>query len=189
MSSPSLDGQSRQFVLTSAGGGGERFANYLGTSNLDTTSTEFVYDTWLNVDTTHIGQIELDINQTLADGTTIIFGTQCNLTAGVWDYTSNLAGNAHWNHSTIPCTSSQIPSNTWVHVVITSHRVGGLVTYDSVCVGSTCTNFTNATVNSQFSLGFLPLGNIVVNFQLNGDGASFTSNAYLDETNIYRYSQ
>ncbi len=130
----------------------------------------------------------MDINQTLANGDTIIFGTQCNLDTGggIWQYTTAVnPTTSQWNDSTATCTRAQWTLNAWHHVVINYHRVSGIVTYDSV-IFDNATQAMGNSGNSEFTIGFVPLGNIVVNFQLDGNGSGGTT-GYLDETNINRY--
>ncbi len=190
VASPSEDGQARNFVTTWTGSGGERYSIYTGTDNLDLTSTVWQYDTYVYfTDLTTVHAIEMDINQTLADGTTVIFGTQCNLdqSGGIWQYTTAVnSTTSQWLDSTIPCTRAGWTANAWHHVILNSHRVAGVVTYDSVVFDGTTTSFGGLGGNSDFTLGFVPLGNIVVNFQIDGNGSGGTT-GYLDLTNINRY--
>lgn len=191
VASPSQDGQARNFVTTWTGSGGERYSNYFGTNNLDLTSTVWQYDTWVYfTDLTTIHAIELDINQTLSNGNTVIYGTQCNLdqSGGIWQYTTALnPTTSQWLNSTIPCTRAQFTANTWHHIILNSHRDAvGTVTYDSVVFDGTSTSFGGLGGNSAFTLGFIPLGNIVINFQIDGNGAGGTT-GYLDLTTVNRY--
>lgn len=186
VASPSLDGQSRRFVITFAGGGGLRASAYLGVGNLDTTSTQFTYDTQLQFsDTTHVARVELDMNQVLSSGDTVIFGTQCDFVGGFWQYTSNVAGAATWNNSTIPCTKSAWTANTWHHIQVGTHRDSvGNVTYDYVNFDGTRQNFGAITVNSHFALGWTPLGTKLVNVQVDSDTTGGTFNLYLDSFSV-----
>ena len=190
-SSISKDGQSRQFNITSSGGGGERFSNFFGTNHLDPVSNNWVYDTWIyfpasNLD--HIDQIELDINNTRNDGTTNIIGTQCNFNAGFWDYTIAVSPTVSaWVHSPIPCSKTLWPTSQWNHVVISSHISGSLTCYDTLSLNGVTSNFTQGCVNSNFSIGFIPVGLIQINYQLNGDGTSMSATSYLDLTGISHY--
>ncbi len=164
-----------------------RFSIYLGTNNLDTTSTTWAYDNQIYGDFTHVGRIEEDINQTLSDGTTIIYGYRCNFSNGFWEYTREVTPRTStWVTSSATCNHTLIPNNTWKHLQLYSTRNVGNVTYQNVCVDGVC-QLISQTVNSQFSLSFLPVGNIVINYQLDGDGTSFSTTTYLDQMSISRY--
>jgi len=188
VSTPSLDGTSREFDVSWTSSGGERFSILTNPSpNLDTTSTAFVYDVTVYVNSlTLVNQLEFDLNQVTSDGNTVIMGTQCNLATGVVNYTSNSSG-AHWNATSIPCTRAMwnlAPASN--HLIVTYHRdASGNVTYDSWSLNGTTTLFSGATVPSSFSLGWTPLGIQVVNFQLNGSSTTSSTTAYLDQLNIY----
>jgi hypothetical protein len=54
------------------------------------------------------------------------------------------------------------------------------VFYDSVTVDGKKTAFSNAFGNSSYSLRWSPPGNLVLNFQLDGKGASGSITAYTD---------
>lgn len=188
--SPSLDGFSRQFNLTSNGGGGERFSNYFGTNNLDTTSTVWQYVTSIYTpagNNAHVGRYELDINHTRADGTTDIIGWRCNFSSSTWDYTIEVTPTTStWVHSSVACIKAGWPENQFNSIVLNAHTVGVNTCYDSI-VFNGVTSVVNQCVNSNFSIGFVPVGLIQINFQLDGDGASFSTTVYQDETAVNRY--
>ena len=85
---PSLSGTARQFVTTTTNYGGERYSDLFGT---DAAATNFLYDGWIYLagPTTGIANIEMDLNQVMANGQTVIFGFQCDGWSGTWDYTAN----------------------------------------------------------------------------------------------------
>ena len=54
----------------------------------DTTATHFVYDSYIYLtDPSQVANIELDMNQVMANGKTVIFGTQCSGYSKTWEYT------------------------------------------------------------------------------------------------------
>jgi hypothetical protein len=104
--SPSLSGSARMFVTTLAKEGGERYYASFGD---DQSFTNFLYDAWvyLTTSTTVVANLEMDMNQVMPNGQTVIFGFQCDGWAGSWDYTAN-AGTAappidEWIHSKARC--------------------------------------------------------------------------------------
>src|SRR5205823_10311744 len=66
--------------------------------------SNFVYDAWvyLTDSAANIGNLEMDLNQTMPNGQTVIFGFQCDGYTGTWDYNANWTGPDH-------------PTNTWMH--------------------------------------------------------------------------
>lgn len=180
------DGQSRRFVTSWTGFGGELYHAYLGNTHLDTVSTNFSYDTWAYfTDLTHVQNIEMDMNQVLENGDTVIFGTQCNFPAGFWQFTTSILGGTHWNTSSVPCSKAVWTANTWHHVVIQSHRDAiGTVFYDSVTFDGSTVPFVGAFGTSAFSLGWTPHGTLLVNFQIDGDNTANGTTAYLDQFSV-----
>ena len=75
--SPSLSGNALEFYTTYTWYGGER---YYATFGDDTTSSNFVYDGWvyLNNSSGSIANLEMDMNQVMSNGETVIFGFQCD---------------------------------------------------------------------------------------------------------------
>ena len=79
----SLDDRAREFYVTYTDDGGELssvdFAN-------DTTSTHFIYDAYIYLaDPSQVQNIEMDMNQVLADGKTVILATQCSSNSNSWE--------------------------------------------------------------------------------------------------------
>jgi hypothetical protein len=175
----------REFYMTYSSRGGERW--HLAFAK-DTESTHFVYDTYIFiVDPTQVANIELDMNQVMSNGKTVIFGTQCSTYSKTWEYTVNTGG-SHWVPSNIACNPRTWTANTWHHVQIASHRdSNGYVTYDWVNVDGTHNVFINAKGDSARSLGW-GKGTLLINFQLDGankDGG--TIQAYAHELTVLRW--
>jgi len=122
-SSPSLSGESRVFSIASS----NSYADALWWKQLGAANWAYnlVYDVYFYIQTPQYSQaLEFDNNQ--ANGQKRwIFGTQCNIAAGVWDVWGNAAGN--WISTGIPC--SQPTAYKWHHLTWEFKRNGGYVTY------------------------------------------------------------
>jgi len=59
--------------------------------------TNFVYDTWvyLGPSAANIGNLELDLNQVMPNGHTVIYGMQCDGYSLTWDYNAKLDWTAY----------------------------------------------------------------------------------------------
>jgi hypothetical protein len=188
VSSPSQSGHARQFITNFGNSGGERYSVSFGD---DESSTNFLYDTWVYLtDTSNtIGNLEMDFNQTMANGQTALFGFQCDGYTSTWDYTRNAGSptspKAQWVHSSAYCNPRAWSINTWHHVqVYYSRDESGNITYHSVWLNGAQSNI-NATVNSAFALGWAPA--LVTNLQVDGLGSRGTPIVYLDNMTITRW--
>jgi hypothetical protein len=187
-SSPSRSGSAREFVTNYVSSGGERYWVSFGS---DTASSNFLYDGWLYIasPSSGIANIEMDMNQVMSNGQTVIFGFQCDGYSGTWDYTKN-AGTPQsykdvWLHSSAPCNPRNWAVNTWHHVQIQFSRDQyGNVTYQTVWLDGVKQTI-NATVPSSFALGWATT--LLTNFQVDGLGATGSSTVYLDQLTIYRW--
>ena len=125
----------RLFYMTYEGQAGERFSLSFGQS---APATHFVYAASVYlVDPPQVANIEMDINQVMANGETVIFGTQCSSYSGRWEYTINKTtkGRTHpgWTASNIPCNPTQWKARSWHAIEICSSRnAAGRVTYEWV---------------------------------------------------------
>jgi hypothetical protein len=186
--SPSLSGSAREFTTTFANSGDERYSVSFGE---DTQSSNFFYDGWVYLasPSSDIANLELDLNQVLANGQTVIFGFQCDGYSGTWDYTEN-AGTPEapvdqWVHSTAACNPRNWATDTWHHVQISFARDdAGNVTYNSVWLDGT-EQALNVTAPSAFALGWS--STLLTNFQVDGLGSGGSSSVYLDELTVYRW--
>ncbi len=187
--SPSLSGNALEFYTTYTSYGGELYYASFGD---DTTSTNFVYDGWiyLNNSSGSIANLEMDMNQVMSNGETVIFGLQCDGWNGVWDYTEN-AGTPNapvdrWVKSGAPCNARTWAQNAWHHVQASYSRDGyGNVTYQSVWLDGNQEQI-NATVPSAFALGWAP--SLVTNFQVDSVIPGWSSSTvYLDKLAISRW--
>lgn len=187
-SSPSQSGSTRKFVTSYRNSGGERFWTSFGA---DTKAHNFLYDVYLYLDSTatDIANIEMDMNQVIGNGQTIIYGFQCDGYTNTWDYTTNAGSPENpvdqWVHSSVPCNPRNWTRNTWHHVQVAYSRDdSGNVTYKYVTFDGTQKNI-NETVPSSFALGWGTT--LLTNFQIDGLGGYGTANAYVDKLTVYRW--
>jgi hypothetical protein len=186
--SPSMSGQAREFTTAYTDAGGERYSVDFAS---DTSSHNFFYDAWVYLPQapTDIANLELDMNQVIADGQTVIFGFQCDGYHGTWDYSGNTGTPAapvvHWERSSATCNVQNWSIQVWHHVQVSYSRDdSGNVSYNSVWLDDVEQQI-NATVPSAFALGWAPV--LVTNFQVDGRGANGSSTVYLDDLTVYRW--
>ena len=187
VANPSLDGASREFDVAYSDYGGELYHLLFGQ---DTTATTFIYDTYVYItDPTQVQNLELDVNQVLADDETIIFATQCSSISGTWEYTYVSGGAPHWKASNLPCNPLNWAPNKWHHIQIQMHRDSGdVVTHDWVKFDNGNKRyFKNAVGASGLFLNW-GIGDLVLNFQVDGASAnSGTIQGYLDQMQVTRW--
>jgi|KBSSwiStaDraftv2_1062776.scaffolds.fasta_scaffold07830_2 hypothetical protein len=187
-SSPSLSGSTRKFVTSYRNAAGERFWTSFGA---DTKAHNFLYDVYLYLDSTatDIANIEMDMNQVVGNGQTIIYGFQCDGYTNSWDYTTNAGSPENpadqWVHSSIPCNPRNWTRNTWHHIQVAYSRDdSGNVTYKYVTFDGVQKNI-NETVPSAFALGWG--STLLTNFQVDGLGGYGKANVYMDKLTVYRW--
>lgn len=188
VSDPSLSGQAQQFYTTFTSSGGELYSLTYGA---DSAPQNFVYDAQVWIDAgSKIANLEMDNNQVIPNGDTVIYAFQCSGNANVWEYSSNAgtptAPVVKWLRSSAPCNPANWTTNTWHHVQISYSRDdAGNVTYHSAWLDG-IESPINATVNSDFTLGWAA-GTLITNFQVDGSGANGSATLYLDNLTIYRW--
>lgn len=185
---PARSGTTREFASHYSGGGGLRYHVSFGD---DAADTNFLYDTWvyLNDSAGHIANLEMDLNQVIPNGQTVIYGLQCDGYSNTWDYTENGGTpgrySDRWVHSRAACNVRNWGRNAWHHIQISYSRDdSGRVTYKSVWLDGH-EQALNATVPSAFSLGWGKT--LLTNFQVDGLGSSGSSTVYVDGLTIYRW--
>src|SRR6202020_1253378 len=101
----SVSGQTAKFATKFEDWGGEIYSRSYAT---DPNATNFLYDArvWIE-EGSKIGNLEMDNNQVIPNGDTVIYAFQCAGDSNTWDYSSN-AGTptppvVRWIHSTVPC--------------------------------------------------------------------------------------
>lgn len=184
--SPAHIGIPREFAST--GGGGLR---YWVTFGDDAQATNFMFDGWIYLtnDAVGIANLELDMNQTMSNGQTVIYGFQCDGYSGTWDYSENLGTpqkpQGHWAHAKAACNPRSWSRDVWHHVeILYSRNSTGVITYKTVYFDGVASPI-NATVPGAHAMGWGPV--LLTNFQVDGLGANGASTVYLDDLTIYRW--
>lgn len=186
--SPSLTGTAREFETAYTNYGGERYYAHVSS---DSSTTNFLYDGWVYIggSSAGIANIEMDMNQTMPNGQTAIFGFQCDGWSHTWDYTENggtpTAPIDEWMHSQQYCNPRGWSTNAWHHVQIAYSRDQyGTIRYQSVWLDGVEQDL-NIVAPSAFALGWGP--SLLTNFQIDGSNTSGSSNVYLDNLTIYSW--
>jgi hypothetical protein len=188
VSDPSLSGQAAKFTTTFEDWGGEIYAKSWGK---DPDATNFLYDNYVWIEAgSIIGNLEMDNNQVMSNGWTVIYAFQCAGDHGTWDYSENAGTperpNVNWVHSDQYCNPAKWTPNMWHHVQISYSRDdGGNVTFKSVWLDGV-EQPINKTVNSAFALGWAK-GDLMTNFQVDGRAGSGGSILYADNLTISRW--
>jgi hypothetical protein len=183
------DGQSglpgRQFVTWYGDKGGQRYHLTFGR---DANATHFVYEANVYlVDPTEIDQVEMDMNQVMSDGRTVIFGAQCAANSKSWEYTYVNKSGTHWHPSNIHCNPHDWGTKKWHRIQIASHRDdAGNVTFDWINFDGAYADFEGATAFSAESLRWTP-GELLLNFQIDGSRKKGVMDAYLNNLAVYRW--
>ena len=188
VSSPTISGYTRKFATSYQSSAGERYWTSFGA---DTSAHNFLYDVQLYVDATSgdIANLEMDLNQTMANGQTVLYGFQCDGYTDTWDYTEN-AGTPEkpidqWRHTSVPCNVRTWTRNVWHHIQIAYSRDDeGNVTYKYV-VFDGAQKSINETVPSAFALGWG--STLLTNFQVDGLGGYGSANVYVDNMTVSRW--
>jgi hypothetical protein len=156
----------------------------------DATSSNFFYDGWvyLTSSASNIANLEMDMNQVMDNGQTVLFGFQCDSYSGTWDYTANKGTpekpSDTWLHSKAYCDVRKWGQSTWHHIQVSYSRDdNGNVTYNTVWLDGAQQDI-NVTVPSAFALGWPQM--LLTNFQVDGRGSG-ENTVYLDKLTIYRW--
>lgn len=189
VSSPSRTGHARQFASSYSNYGGERYSAWMGD---DASATNFLWDGWVYIQNSgaDIANIEMDLNQVMPNGQTVIFGFQCDGWSSTWDYTVNRGSASspkdQWVHSGAYCNPHGWGVNQWHHVQIRySRNTSGWVTYNYVALDGKQENI-NVTAYSAFALGWSPT--LLTNFQVDGATSGGSgSHVFLDDLTISRW--
>jgi hypothetical protein len=188
VSEPSLSGQAAKFSTTFQDWGGEIYDKSWAN---DAEAQNFLYDNWVWIEAGSIlGNLEMDNNQVMSNGWTVIYAFQCAGDHGTWDYSANVGTperpNVDWIHSNQYCNPAKWATNMWHHVQISYSRDdGGNVTYHSVWLDGVEAPI-NRTVNSAFALGWAK-GDLMTNFQVDGRPGTGGSVLYADKLTISRW--
>ena len=175
----------REFYMTYTDRGGERWNLSLPSS---TSVTHFVLDTYVFFpNPSEVLNLEMDINQVMSNGETVIFGTQCSGVTGTWESAYTSGKRDHWWSSNIKCNPAQWAANTWHHVQVGMHRDNnGAVTHDWVNLDGTHYNWGYTHESAQF-LGWAR-GVVDVQYQIEGSSKTSGSvTSYIHKMTIYRW--
>jgi hypothetical protein len=174
----------REFYMTYSNRGGERWHNSFAR---DTNAQHFVLDTYVYiVNPSQLANLELDLNQVMSNGKTVIFGTQCSVYSHSWEW-AYVSGGPHWHSSNVYCDPTKWAANTWHHLQIGFHRdSSGYVTHDWVNFDNNSSNFSGASAGSAQSLGWAT-GDLLMNIQMDGYSSSGYLKAYFHKTVFYRW--
>jgi hypothetical protein len=175
----------RKFYMTYSNRGGERWNLSV---DHDAKATHFVLDTYVFFpNPSEVLNLELDINQVMANGETVIVGTQCSGVTGTWEsaYTSGKLD--HWWSSSIKCDPRKWSANAWHHIQIGMHRDGnGVVTHDWVTLDGTQHAWGRTQLSAHF-LGWAP-GVMDVQYQIEGSSkGSGSVTSYIHKLTVYRW--
>ena len=184
--SPSRGGNARHFSTSYKDYGGQRYSTHISDN---TSAHNFVYDTWVYIKDTATGveNLEMDLNQVIANGWTVIMGVQCDGWTGTWDFTTNKGSatnpNDQWVHTGAKCNPKNWGVNAWHHVQIAVKRDdSGFVTYQWVALDG-AKQTLNLKTFSGFALGWGKT--ILTNFQVDGGTSySYGSNIFVDNLNV-----
>jgi hypothetical protein len=177
----------RKFTMTYTDHAGERWADGFA---FDTEATHFVLDTYIYLpNPSEIWNLELDVDQVLANGETIILSTQCSGVHGRWSYGYTVDGRLdHWWNTNLKCNPAEWTANVWHHVQIGEHRdADSMVTHDWVILDGVYNAFEDATRVSGKFIEWTP-GQVNTQFQLEGASPiSGSATAYVHGYTIYRW--
>lgn len=188
-SSPSRSGAARKFAMSYSDFGGERYSTAFGD---DEAASNFILDTWIYIPSPSNGMsnLEIDLNQVLSGGQTVLYGMQCDGWTNTWDVSVNKGTTSKswntWAHTAAPCNLHNWSTNTWHHVQLSySRNDTGWVTFKSATLDGVQSNI-NMTVLDAFDLGWAPT--LLVNVQVDGaTSGSGSASVIIDDLTIYRW--
>jgi hypothetical protein len=179
--SPSLDGHAREFSMSYSHKGGERFSL---TFAHNAEVTHFVYDTWVYLNNaSELANLEMDMNQVIPNGKTMIYAFQCSGNTGHWEYSVIVHNSPHWKSTGVACSPTNWASKKWHHIQIASHRSGEEVTYDGVSFDGDYHPLHDGGPGA-LSLHW-SAGDLNLNFQLDGSEERGEVTIYQDRLTIF----
>jgi hypothetical protein len=173
ISSPSMSGNARVFSLA----GTRPYSDALWWKQLGAANgaTNLIYDVWFYLKTPQYAQaLEFDNNQ--ANGhMRWIFGTQCNIAAGVWDVWGNAQGN--WISTGIPCPMPT--AFTWHHLTWEFRRNSRQLTFVAVTLDG-AKHYVNRTYTGRGS----GVNELNVAFQMDQKANHVAFQTWLDNVSL-----
>ena len=169
--------------------GGERYSKSFSD---DESASNFILDAWVFTPSGNSGleNLELDLNQVLSGGQTVIYGMQCDGWSNTWDVSVNKGTTSHpyntWAHTSAPCNIRTWSTNAWHHVQLSySRNDTGWITYKSATLDGV-SHGINMTALGAFNLGWSPT--LLVNVQLDGaTSGSGSASVIIDDLTVYRW--
>jgi hypothetical protein len=170
---PSLSGSSAQFNIA----GSTPYADALWWYQLgpDNAATNFQYDLDFYLTNPQAAQaLEFDVNQSIGN-LKFIFGTQCNIQAGVWDVWNTQA--AVWEPTAIACTRPA--AYTWHHLTWQFRRTSTQAVFVALTLDGV-TYYVNQAYNAR------PVNAQEVNvaFQMDMNANATPYSAWLDNVTL-----
>lgn len=183
-STPVYD-DARKFYMTYTDRAGERWSVDVAR---DSRVTHFVVDTYIYLPKpSEVMNLELDINQVIANDETVLLSSQCAGSDGRWEagYTSGRFD--HWWASGIQCDPRTWTPNVWHHIQIGMHRgANGVVTHDWVDIDG-AHHVWGYTRESAHFLGWAP-ATVDLQYQIEGNNkGSGTVTSYIHKLTVYRW--
>ena len=173
IASPSMSGDSRVFHIA----GTKPYSNALWWKQLGAanSATNLVYDVYFYLKAPQNAQaLEFDSNQ--ANGhMRWIFGTECNIAAGVWDVYGNADGK--WLSTGIPC--HRPTAFTWHHLTWEFKRTATQLTYISVTLDGV-KHYVNRTYTGKAS----SVNELNVAFQMDQRSNPVAFDTWLDTVSL-----
>jgi hypothetical protein len=176
----------REFYMTYSAKGGERWSLSFGK---DANATHFILDTYVYLtDPSQVQNLELDMNQVMPNGQTVIFGTQCSSVTGTWETAYTDGSLDHWLSTNVKCNPRTWTANQWHHIQIAMHRdSNGVVTHDYVNLDNSQQVFSGTARGAAQSLGWAG-GTLLVNYQIEGDNSGSGSvTSYIHKMTVVRW--
>jgi hypothetical protein len=165
---------------------GERWSTFVAK---DALPTYFALDLYVLLpNPSEVRNLEMDLDQVLENGDTVIMSTQCSGEIGVWEYGDTKGDHDHWKSTKIPCNPATWKANVWHHVQIGEHHDAlGNVTHDWLILDGVYTPFEDATLPSVQNRHW-GIGDINTQFQIEGSSLSSGSvTAYVHNVTVYRW--
>lgn len=189
VSSPSRSGAARQFATSYTNYGGQRYSVSFSD---DESAHNFQEDMWvyLQYPSNGVQILELDLNQVLSNGQTMLYGIQCNGWTSTWDFSTN-RGSAtspkpNWVHTSSYCNPHSWGTNQWHHVqLLYSRNDSGWITYKTVTLDGKVFNIWT-TAYGAYALGWGP--SLIANVQVDGStSGSGGSHIFVDNMTVSRW--
>jgi hypothetical protein len=180
---PSLDGRSRDFIVSGADYTDGLWWYKVGPHDSD---THFTFEFWLQVGSgSRFAQaLEFDVFQ-FRSGVEYMFGTQCDYANGVWQLWN--AGMEEWVPTQFAC--KRLTPGKWYHLTYHFHRTvpDNAEHYDSLTIGEQHESTTTYNFATTYPSGTLPRGfteNMGAQFQIDIGASGGTIEEWVDEVNF-----